>query len=66
MFHVGKLKKSIFWQPYLNELMIIIRRIVINSNRQCTFSRNYFQICCYNCTKFNINWSSTSKVIEGG
>ena len=43
MFHVGKLKKSIFWQPDLKELIIII--IVINSNRQCTFSSNYFQIC---------------------
>ena len=46
MFHVGKLKKLIFWQPYFEELMIMIIRIVINSNRQCNFSRNYFQICC--------------------
>ena len=44
MFHVGKLKKLIFWQPNLKELIVIIR-IVINSNRQCTFSSNYFQIC---------------------
>ena len=43
---VGKLKKSPFLQPYLEELLIIMIRIVIHSNRQCTFSNSYFLICC--------------------
>ena len=46
MPHVGKLKKSTFLQPYLEELQIIMIRIVINSHRPCTFSNNYFLICC--------------------
>ena len=42
MPHVGKLKKSTFLQPYLEELLIIMIRIVINSNHLIIYFADSF------------------------